>query len=66
MNVFSSFKYLSIYALFLALFYLLPNLEDVPGGSALKSSPSMQETQEKWDGSLGQEDALEKGNGNLL
>ena len=30
------------------------------GGTALKNLPAMQETQEMWDGSLGQEDPLEK------
>ena len=31
-----------------------------PGGAALKNLPAMQETQEMWDGSLGQENPLEK------
>ena len=34
-----------------------------PGGSTVKNPPAMQEM---WDQSLGQEDSLEKGNGNLL
>ena len=34
-----------------------------PGGSTVKNPPVMQEM---WDQSLGQEDSLEKGNGNLF
>ena len=30
-------------------------------GSVVKNLPIMQETQETWDGSLGQEDSLEEG-----
>ena len=33
----------------------------LPGGSALKSLPAVQELQETWVQSLSQEDALEKG-----
>ena len=32
-----------------------------PGGSAVKNLPAMQETQETWVRSLGQEDPLEEG-----
>ena len=32
-----------------------------PNGSAVKNPPAMQETQEMWVQSLGQEDALEEG-----
>ena len=38
-------------------------LGDFPGGSVVKNPPTMQET---WVRSLGQEDPLEKGNGNPL
>ena len=34
-----------------------------PGGSAVKNPPAVQE---KWVGSLGRDDPLEEGNGNLL
>ena len=34
---------------------------DFPGGSAVKNLPAVQELQETWVQSLGQEDPLEKG-----
>ena len=46
-------------------FYLVPDLRGKHSlwgfldGSAVKSLPAMQETQETWIGSLGQEDPLE-------
>ena len=42
------------------LFMSLPCM-DFPSGSAVKNPPAMQETQETWVRSLGQEDSLEKG-----
>ena len=35
--------------------------QDFPGGSVIKNPPAMQEPQEPWVRSLGQEDPLEKG-----
>ena len=43
-------------------FFKLPKeSEGFPSGSAIKNPPAVQETQETWVRSLGQEDALEEG-----
>ena len=41
-------------------------LSGFPGGSVVKDLPAMQELQETWVQSLGQEDPLEEGHGNPL
>ena len=47
----------------LAYVYKYPG---IPGGSAVKNPPVMQETQEMWVQSLGQEDSPGGGDGNPL
>ena len=37
-----------------------PSFQGFPGGSEIKNPPAVQEEQETWVGSLGQEDPLEK------
>ena len=52
----NSFKYSGI---LLAVTFTF--IRGFPGGSVVKKVPAMQETQETWVRSLGQEDALEEG-----
>ena len=47
----------------MSILYIVVCDMSFPGGSTVKNPPAMQEM---WDQSLGQEDSLEKGNGNLL
>jgi len=50
--------YLAVSCFFLGGYALVGRA--FPGGSVIKNSPAMQEMQETWAGSLGQEDPLEE------
>ena len=49
--------FLYIYIIYISYIFIL----GFPGGSAVKNLPAMQEPQETWVRSLGQEDPLEEG-----
>ena len=45
----------------MSIYVFLRSVRGFPGGSAVKNPPAMQEMQETWVRSLGQEDLLEEG-----
>ena len=45
----------------MSIYVFLRSVRGFPGGSAVKNPPAMQEMQETWVPSLGQEDPLEEG-----